>query len=284
MKISFKELTPLFLLLIASLNLNAQCDGVAGVDINFCDVYTVGADSITLGSLDNEINDSNYSFEWYAIFDPFFIDCQSYYVDANQILNDVNILNPTINVFPKGNTTLILSVTDSLNSTCLDTVQLKVSGANGCLAECVHQITEGDSITLSSYCLWPIIEPVTVNEITVAPAESTSYNISMIDGFGCEYFESCLVMVFPSSIKEFGLSEIKILNNPFNNEIRFTIDELKNYNLDFKISNLEGKILQKGKLKKFNQINSSNFSNGIYFLNILNNQQILKTIKLIKSN
>jgi len=261
---------------------NVQCVGFAGEDTTLCDPYnSVGF--IQLGSLDNTIDTTNYNFEWSAIFDKN-LESEQFLDSASQVLSNIHALNPTIINYPIGKTQFILQISDSLDNTCFDTLNLEIGGAILCLADCIQGVNLGDSITVSNMCIRPLVEPVIVNEITVAPTQTTSYNITMTDGIGCEYSESCTVMVLPTSINETELPEIKVLNNPIKNNLIFNVNILNLENLQFEIQDLSGKIITSDLIQRDNFINTSNFSSGIYVLKILKGSQILAIKKLLKSN
>ena len=79
------------------------------------------------------------------------------------------------------------------------------------------------------------------------------------------------------SVSEFTNSSFRIFSNPVNENILISIDE----KVSFLLSNINGKVLKKGKLNIGNNaINVSKFAKGIYFLRV-NNQKKSTSKKII---
>lgn len=79
--------------------------------------------------------------------------------------------------------------------------------------------------------------------------------------------------------------EISLYPNPATSILNLNFGSYTIENFNYQIFDNLGKSIKKGKiLKSETQLNIENFSNGIYLLQISNNQKALKTFKIIKRN
>ncbi len=91
-----------------------------------------------------------------------------------------------------------------------------------------------------------------------------------------------------SNISENKLSNIEIIvfPNPTSNyvTIEITENDFVSNNLEFIITDINGKIIQTGKFtSQIYQIDFFEFSVGTYFINIVHNNQSIKLLKVIKT-
>jgi len=78
---------------------------------------------------------------------------------------------------------------------------------------------------------------------------------------------------------------LKAYPNPTQNIVNISMISDKSTKLNLKVLDLQGKTIFTLKTENnLEQIDFSNFSSGIYFLNISDNKQIIKTFKIIKIN
>jgi len=292
-----KKLSFLVLVTISCLKIHAQCSGLAGEDLYFCDQNDFFSQDFQLGSSDSTIDISNFTFSW-SLLNP----NPNFPIYPSLYLSDTTILNPELINF-HSNLSFVLSSTDSLNQICMDTVTVSSAQYAICLADCISYISQGDSTSIFT-CNYPISEPpltvlVTegidtiygpsvyydyeVNLPYVSPTESTNYYITTKNNNGCLTSFTCTIYVTLTNVTEAELSEIIVTKNPFNDQLSFSANSIKNYNLNYQIVSSVGKILKIGNLKKYNNINTSHFSNGIYFLKINDEGKTLRTFKLLKT-
>ena len=133
--------------------------------------------------------------------------------------------------------------------------------------------SSGDEFKNNTYQLvWSIGETVT---------ETFSANNQMLtEGFHqSNYIISAINQM---SDLEF---EINLFPNPTTNLIQLKIQNDKLENLHFVISDLSGKMILSENLIIVNQqINLTKYLSGIYILSVYNQNQLLKTFKIIKTN
>jgi hypothetical protein len=132
--------------------------------------------------------------------------------------------------------------------------------------------TAGDSFTNDTYQLdWSIGELVT-ETYTVS-------QITLTQGF--HQGDLLVTNIDENTSSEF--LNIKAFPNPTKDLINLSGYE-NHSDLQFTISDLSGKVLQNGKILSENeQLNFSNYSVGMYFITIQQNNKIVKTIKIVKN-
>ena len=131
--------------------------------------------------------------------------------------------------------------------------------------------SSGDSFNNSSYQLdWSIGECVTTT--------FTSSDFIITQGF---HQNSYQVM----SVEDLRVDiEIKVYPNPTANFVNLKIENSKIENMQYILTSVYGKILQTRKITKDQeQVDFSNFTMGTYFISILENNQLIKTFKIIKN-
>jgi len=129
----------------------------------------------------------------------------------------------------------------------------------------------GDSFKNSSYQLdWSIGELQTVTytsnvQIISQGFHQSSYIVTIID---------------KNLIIEFNINAFP---NPTTDFISLEVESSKIENLQFTITDLNGKVLQRGNLtSETKQINFSNNAVGTYFITVQQNSKIVKSFKIIK--
>ena len=80
--------------------------------------------------------------------------------------------------------------------------------------------------------------------------------------------------------------EVILYPNPATKSIILSLDfSLSGSNLDYEITDMNGKILRNGRIQTNDtSIDVENFAQAIYFVNILNSKKRIKSFKLIKNN
>ena len=129
----------------------------------------------------------------------------------------------------------------------------------------------GDSFNNSSYQLdWSIGECVTTS--------FASSDFLITQGF---HQNSYQIM----SVKDLRVDiEIKVYPNPTTNFVNLKVENSKIENMQYILTSVYGKVLQLKKItKNQEQINFSNVTTGIYFISISKNNQLIKTLKIIKN-
>ena len=78
--------------------------------------------------------------------------------------------------------------------------------------------------------------------------------------------------------------EMSVYPNPTTNYLQLKVDSEKLDNLNFQLIDLQGKVIDNKKLSSTTtSINVESLPKAIYFLNVVKNNQIVKTFKVIKN-
>jgi hypothetical protein len=106
------------------------------------------------------------------------------------------------------------------------------------------------------------------------------------------YFDATCSIVTPTMLpcglttgieNNFSSAEINIGPNPFSEAFNISISEVNNHNYELEIYDITGKIVfTKKDLQKSNHISLHNLNRGMYFYKIVDNNQPVRTGKLIK--
>lgn len=97
-------------------------------------------------------------------------------------------------------------------------------------------------------------------------------------------FQQPNIIITNTSVDEKQIKNISVYPNPFNDVITLETSETHN-NLIFELINLKGQKVLKGELlanEKTTTINSSDLNSGVYFLNIIDKNNISKQYKIVK--
>src|SRR5690606_19181396 len=138
-----------------SLNSYSQCIADAGPDQHVCQTFS-SMDTLTLGgSPAASGGQSPYTYAW--SIDPVIIG--SVTLDASVFLDDTTSPNPELVGTWDSEMTFYLKVTDAVNSTCYDTVNIVASVFGTHLGQWSFTINAGDSVQ--------ILEPNIVSELPI---------------------------------------------------------------------------------------------------------------------
>jgi Leucine-rich repeat (LRR) protein len=113
---------------------------------------------------------------------------------------------------------------------------------------------------------------VGANTQTFNPTQSGSYSV-VIDFGGCVDTSNCYYFS-PIGINEINANNINIQPNPFNTELKITLD--KNYNGVLEVYNTIGALIYSEKLQGRNvTLNTSNWNAGVYILKVATNDGVV---------
>ena len=120
------------------------------------------------------------------------------------------------------------------------------------------------------------------NSIAVSPSVSTTYSASGTSTDGCVGSNTLQLNVTECTNINTIVSKaaIKVYPNP--NKGEFTIELIKINNSKITITNVLGQIIKTQKAELMNQIDLSLFDKGIYFINVMNNNQSVYRGSIIK--
>ncbi len=148
-------------------------------------------------------------------------------------------------------------------------------------------ICKGEKNTLqasgASNYTWATSPPSYSSSVLISPTITTTYTLSGINSFSCantatytQVVSSCIGI---NKINDNNIG-LTIYPNPNNGE--FTVEFLKSDNFYIEITNLLGQIIKTQKAELINQININLFENGIYFINVMDNNQSVYRSRIIK--
>jgi len=113
---------------------------------------------------------------------------------------------------------------------------------------------------------------VGANTQTFNPTQSGNYAV-VVDFGTCKDTSTCYYFS-PVGINEINASNISIQPNPFNNELKITLD--KNYNGVLEVYNTIGALITSEKLQSKNiTLNTSNWNAGLYILKVATNAGVV---------
>tara|TARA_B100000767_G_scaffold274877_1_gene309372 strand:+ start:1122 stop:1610 length:489 start_codon:yes stop_codon:yes gene_type:complete len=115
----------------------------------------------------------------------------------------------------------------------------------------------------------------------VAFSTNIGSNGSVAQGVQIPYEFSTIVGLEATGIN----LELKAYPNPANNVIHLSISDYKNGGISYRIYNIQGKLLIDNPVKEnLTSILLRDFSGGVYLLNVLDNNELIKTFRIIKPN
>jgi len=121
--------------------------------------------------------------------------------------------------------------------------------------------------------------------ITFPVDGSYPVSISLIDSdaSGMKCFESIVYQNFINSVEDLLADEISISPNPFLESFSMDFGELETNNLTYKIYDIHGRCLETNGVEASNmQISMENKSQGLYYVQVLSENQLIYTSKLVK--
>jgi uncharacterized repeat protein (TIGR01451 family) len=188
-----------------------------------------------------------------------------YKIKAKDSLVVGSTIDNTANIFFDFNTPVITNTVSNIVINCsliqatitqvAATLKANVSNANYQWIDC----TTGTAI-------------VGANAQTFNPTQSGSYAV-VIDFGTCNDTSNCYYFS-PLSINEINASNISIQPNPFNTELKVTLD--KNYNGVIEVYNTIGALITAEKLQSKNvTLNTSNWNSGLYILKVATNDGVV---------
>jgi len=295
MKTLYLFLTILYLMTFSAFSV-AQCIADAGPDIHRCSPDS----SVQLGGSPTAYGGfSPYTYEW--SIDPIPTSSQVVpYVNASNMINDTTLANPIFTYnssFLDSSVTIYLKITDNQGCLSFDTLQLTTSLFNVHLVYHDIWINEGDSVYLnqipnisggygaSTYDWNPsygLSDTTLANGFWASPNTSTSYTLTVKDSKGCAKTAGgplYSIWVNTVGLHENTIKEVDLFPNPtsdfvfINKEKSETISKIEIYTLSGKILNTV--------INPKNQIDISNYPNGVYTLKIyfddyVSSQKIVK--------
>ena len=115
----------------------------------------------------------------------------------------------------------------------------------------------------------------------VAFSTNIGSNGSVAQGVQIPYEFSTIVGLEATGIN----LELKAYPNPANNVIHLSISDYKNGGISYRIYNIQGKLLIDNPVKEnLTSILLRDFSGGVYLLKVLDNNELIKTFRIIKPN
>ena len=131
----------------------------------------------------------------------------------------------------------------------------------------------GESFNNSTYQLdWSVGECVT--------ATHTTNEFIITQGFHQDRY------VITTAIQNLqnAIINISVFPNPTTDIISLQIENSKTKNLQYTLTDISGKILQNKEIESnIEQLDFSTFTNGIYFLTVKQENQIIKSLKIVKN-
>ena len=91
--------------------------------------------------------------------------------------------------------------------------------------------------------------------------------------------------IFSVGIKEAALSKaISVFPNPMADKLTLQIEDFNEENLNYNLYDLQGKLIESKALTGSNtQINAAELPNATYFLNVMQNNKLVQSFKIIKN-
>jgi hypothetical protein len=205
---------------------------------------------------------------------------------ANSYSWSTGATNTVIVVKPTTNTSY--SVIGFVGVGCSDTAQTNItvnSLPSLTLSAKTKSICEGESVTLlaSGASTYSWTNSATTSSILVNPVQTTTYGVVGTDTNSCSSKDSLVINVFKcESVTEsrtYG-SEIKLYPNP-NNGI-FNLELPSTTDAEIFVINVLGQQILHVKANQFNRIDLKKFDNGVYFVSVQRDSQLLFNKVVIK--
>jgi hypothetical protein len=142
-----------------------------------------------------------------------------------------------------------------------------------------HDTLKTDAIA-KGYQWYKNNQPIGTNNSFLKITDTGIYHISLTSQAGC-VVQSDTIQVFRVVVKTIEKMNFKVYPNPFNHE--FIVEHNEAENLEIVIFNLLGqKVFETNMTDKIIKINTHEWENGIYFMEVIPKNSIKQTIKLIK--
>lgn len=226
-----------FVFLQSSIIAQTPLTAYAGADQVICSTMENGIDSHFIGGQPSAIGGvPPYTYSWSFSYSPPWTNDISY---ASEFFNDTSLANPTLTWMEISNwaeiPSFVLTVTDAVGNTSIDSTQILMSSFNAILPEYYYFINQGDSFYMSFgpdvfggtgtlTWLWRpnhgLIDS-TNTTFWAKPDTSIEYYVTVTDSMGCEQNGGrglVNVTVYPLGIEDGKSSlNIKIYPNPASN-------------------------------------------------------------------
>ena len=143
-------------------------------------------------------------------------------------------------------------------------------------------VGEGVTLTANGANTYTWSGGINTNSISVSPSVSTTYSASGTSTDGCVGSNTLQLNVTECTNIQTIASKpnIKVYPNPNNGE--FTVELTNTNNTYITITNVLGQIIKTQKAKLMNQIDLNLFDKGIYFINVMENNQSFYRGSIIK--
>jgi len=165
--------------------------------------------------------------------------------------------------------------TDSVKVNALPV--LTISGTTGTIC-----IGENITLTANGANTYTWSGGINTNSIAVSPSVSTTYSATGTSTDGCVGSNTLQLNVTEcTNIKTIASkANIKVYPNPNNGEFTIELTNINNSNIT--ITNVLGQIIKTQKAELMNQIDLNLFDKGIYFINVMENNQSVYRGSIIK--
>ena len=143
-------------------------------------------------------------------------------------------------------------------------------------------VGEGVTLTANGANTYTWSGGLNTTSISVSPSVSTTYSASGSGTNSCVGRNTLQIIVSEcTSINSIAAkTAIKIYPNPNNGEFTIELTNINNSNIN--ITNVLGQIIKTQKAELMNQINLNAFDKGIYFINVMENNQSVYRSSMIK--
>jgi len=143
-------------------------------------------------------------------------------------------------------------------------------------------VGEGVTLTANGANTYTWSGGINTNSISVSPSVSTTYSASGSGTNSCVGRNTLQIIVSEcTNIKAIASkTSIKVYPNPNNGEFTIELTNIKNSNIT--ITNVLGQIIKTQKAELMNQINLNAIEKGIYFINVMENNQSVYRSSVIK--
>ncbi len=263
------------LFIFSNHNASAQCQADAGSDTVLC--IGIGLASYHLGGNQTASGGvAPYQFTWSCSYT---IGTITY--TASDFLDDTTAANPQLIDHNANSLTFFLSVTDSLGSTCMDTVKIRFCQYTYSLDDKQVSISQGDSAQLypgvANGCQplqyqwspnYNISDPSIPNP-TVWPDTTTFYYLTVTDSAACQSVtDTFKVYVNTLGIAEEKERRIKVYPNPASSFIQVEMEEGEA--LEFQVYSIHGQQMPKSYQRGV--LNLEAYPPGFYLIRFSNGQ------------
>lgn len=216
---------------------------------------------------------------------------------ASDFLNDTSILNPYFRFIPLLNDFYIhLSIVDNIGNSCSDSLRIIYSNFNITMVDYDLYRSAGDTtgiyasvaggIPPITYSWFPKENIDTISNGSccpfVWPEQDVTYFAIATDSMGCSVGvnPSWRFFITPSSISNLNETQINAYPNP-TSDILFFDFENENKFYEIELFDLSGKCVLKQNIFN-NQLNLSEFQQGVYYYYIYNKSEIIAHGKVLK--